>query len=429
MQQPAFARQRRIGWPVASCPWGRTLSLTVLFGHPSGAPFAYHAAFAHYAAGRLEAFCVPWMPSASSLDLLEKIVALRPMVQRLRRRHFAPLLAAPLVQGRAGEFKRLALRLLGLGDEGLSYEANDWLMRTMRRESRRPTVTAVHSYEDCSLWQFVEAKKQGKACIYDLPIGYYPAWQETLKDLTRRYADWLPQGGLPSSRYVRPEQKRREMELADLVLAPGSFVANTVRAFHSDKRIAIAPYGVDTDFWCPGPVRNESGKLRFLNAGQLSVRKGIPDLLEAWAKAAIPDAELHLVGAWCLAENRRRALPPGVILHPPCGSQTLREHYRQADVFVFPSYFEGFGLVLLEAMACGLPAIASEATAGPDILADAGGRLIPVGDVDALVESLRWFCENRDRLPEMLRAARARAQACSWERYRHCVGDAVALLA
>jgi hypothetical protein len=124
---------------------------------------------------------------------------------------------------------------MGRGDERLSYEANDWLMRTMRRECRRATVTAVHAYEDCSLWQFQEARRLGKACIYDMPIGYYPAWEQIEAQLAHKYVDWLPPGGLPSNRYVRPQQKREEMDLADLVLVPSSFVAETIRAFHPHK--------------------------------------------------------------------------------------------------------------------------------------------------------------------------------------------------
>jgi glycosyltransferase involved in cell wall biosynthesis len=82
--------------------------------------------------------------------------------------------------------------------------------------------------------------------------------------------------------------------------------------------------------------------------------------------------------------------------------------------------------VLLEAMACGLPAIASTATAGPDVLTSTSGRLLPVGDEDALIAALRWFDEHRERLPAMGRAARKQAEACTWERYRHAVTGATA---
>lgn len=404
-------------------------TVSVLFGHPTGNPNSHNAALAHFEAHQLEAFCVPWMPSSLALRLLESIAPLRPMATRFRRRHFSALANAPKIQGQLGEMRRLITRGFGGGDEALSYEANDWLMRTMRRECRRASVRAVHAYEDCSLWQFKEAKRLGKACIYDMPIGYYPAWEHTQAELARQFVDWLPAGGLPSSRHVRPQQKRQEMELADLVLAPSTFVANTIRAFHPNKLLALAPYGVDLEFWRPG-ARNakdeRSEALRFIYAGQISIRKGIPSLLQAWEKAELRCAELNLVGSWCLSESKKESLPRGVTHMPACSSEALRDHYRRADVFVFPSFFEGFGLVLLEAMACGLPAIASTATAGSDLLSEASGRVLPVGNLDTLVGALRWFDENRDGLSAMGRAARNQAEICTWERYRGAVTEATA---
>ena len=82
-------------------------------------------------------------------------------------------------------------------------------------------------------------------------------------------------------------------------------------------------------------------------------------------------------------------------------SEALRDHYRRADVFVFPSFFEGLALVLLEAMACGLPAIASAATGGADVLTEASGRLLPVGDLEE----------------------------CTWDRYRRAVTEATSAFA
>jgi starch synthase len=404
---------------------GSDQAVTVLFGHPTGNPNSHHSALAHFESGRLEAFCVPWLPSAPTLQILDQISSLQPMATRFRRRHFSPLARAPKIQDRLGEAGRLLVRAIGRGDEGQSYDANDWLMRTMRRECRRPAVTAVHAYEDCSLWQFAEAKRLGKACIYDMPIGYYPAWEKTQAELVERYADWLPAGGLPSSRWVRPEQKQQEMSLADLVLVPGSFVEKTIRMFHPEKAMARAPYGVDLDFWNIPERQKGSGPLRFIYAGQLSLRKGIPNLLEAWEKAALRNAELELVGSWQLADGRQLSLPDGVTWLPACSPEALRGRYRAADVFLFPSFFEGFGLVLLEAMACGLPAVATEATAGPDVITDPCGKIVPTGSIEALIESLRWFDNNRDKVTAMSQAARSRAEQFTWEEYRRCVTEAV----
>jgi len=400
--------------------------VTVLFGHPGGNPNSHHAALAHFEAHQLEAFCVPWMPSLLTLQLLERVAPLRPMARRFGRRRFPALADAPKIQGRLGEMRRLIRRGFGCGDEALSYQANDWLMRTMCRECRRVRVRAVHAYEDCSLWQFQEAKRLGKACIYDMPIGYYSAWENTQAELSRQFVDWLPVGGLPSSRYVRPQQKQKEMELADLVLAPSSFVADTVRAFHPNKTLALAPYGVDLEFWTPCGRNDRSEVLRFIYAGQISLRKGIPSLLQAWEKAALRSAELQLVGSWYLSDSKRASLPCGVTYVSALSPEALRDHYRRSDAFVIPSFFEGFALVLLEAMACGLPAIASAATGGADVLTEGSGRVLPVGNLDTLVDALRWFDQNRDRLPAMGRAARKQAELCTWERYRRAVTEATA---
>src|SRR5262249_26767689 len=146
------------------------------------------------------------------------------------------------------ELASLLTRLIDRKDRELVGDANAWLMRTMSRECRRPAVTAVHAYEDCSLRQFREAKGLGKACIYDLPIGYHSAWEQIEARLTRKYADWLPTGGLLSSRTGRSAQKSQEMELADLTLVPSVFVEKTIREFHPYKALARASYGVDLDF-------------------------------------------------------------------------------------------------------------------------------------------------------------------------------------
>jgi glycosyltransferase involved in cell wall biosynthesis len=444
----------------------------ILFGHPTGNPNSHHAGLAHFERGRLETVCIPWFPSQAELSAVSLLPGAQREVARLKRRRFEPLAAAPLLQGRFAEWRRMLVRLVGLGDEKLSYEANDWLMRTMAREAGRSSVTAVHSYEDCSLWQFEEARRLNKACLYDMPIGYYPWWDEKQKFLAKSYPDWIPAGGVPSSRYVRPEQKVKEMELADLVLVACGFVEKMIREFYPDKKIAIAPYGVDAGFWAPVGAqhgawsmehggeeqerlrdektaegcRTETGclgdqktkrprgeetkkneeTLRFIYAGGCSIRKGIPVLLEAWEKAQLREAELTLVGSWQLAVERLKQLPRGVRFVGPVGPEKLRELYRESDVFVFPSFFEGFGLVILEAMACGLPVIASDRSAGPDVLDESCGRVVAAGDLEQLVETLRWFGVNRDKLPAMKRAARSKAETFTWENYRTAVSEAVA---
>jgi len=366
------------------------------------------------------------MPSATTLAILSSIPGLKTAASRLAWRRFGPLACAPKIQGRLGEIGRLFRRIRGGDAEGMAYEANDWLMRTMARECRRRSVTAVHSYEDCSLEQFEEAKRLNKACIYDMPIGYYRAWEQTQQDLARQFADWLPPGGLSSSQWSRPEQKRKEMELADLVLAPSAFVRETILQFHPDKKVALAPYGVDTDFWRPSPDEHPEASLRFICAGQCSLRKGTPVLIEAWRKAGLKDATLSLIGSWQLAKNRQANLPDGVQYTGPISREKLREAFHQADVFVCPTFFEGRTLVVGEALACGLPVITTEASGITDLVDATCGRIITPGDEQELIEALKWFCEHRHQLAVMKVAARWRAKTCTWPHYRQCVTRAVA---
>jgi alpha-maltose-1-phosphate synthase len=399
--------------------------MAVLFGHPSSTVFSFHAALAHYQHKRLAALCVPWMPSRGTLQFLEMIPGSGEWTRRLSRRRFEPLADAPTIQGRAGEIRRLLVRALGLSSDALAVEANQWIMRTMRRECGRAEVTAVHAYEDCSLLQFEEAKKYGKACIYDMPIGYWRAWEEISSDLVSRYADWSSGGWSPSSG-TPVHQKSREMELADLVLVPSSFVQSTIQKYEPARKITLAPYGVDLEFWKNGRDASPNRPLKFIYAGHLSIRKGTPLLLEAWKKAALKDAELTLVGPWRLASNKHSEITGNIRYKPPCSPLALRQCYREADIFVFPSFFEGLALVILEAMSCGLPAIASDASGGVDTISSNAGRVLPSGNLEALIECLRWFGNNRSKLPSMSHAARRTAEQYTWANYRRAVGTAVA---
>jgi starch synthase len=233
---------------------------------------------------------------------------------------------------------------------------------------------------------------------------------------------------LPTNYGLRLEQKRKEMELADLTLVASRYVEATLREFYPHQDIARAPYGVDVEFWTPVPTHKQPESLRFIYAGNVSVRKGVALLIEAWSKAGLRDAELTLVGSWGLADSKLRSLPVGIRWVPPCSSQALRDRYQESHVFVFPSYSDGFGLVLLEAMACGLPVIASEASVGPEIVTADCGFITPTGDLDPLVELLRWFDRHRDKLPAMGRQARAQAMRYTWSNYRTLVMGAVSKL-
>ena len=88
-------------------------------------------------------------------------------------------------------------------------------------------------------------------------------------------------------------------------------------------------------------------------------------------------------------------------------------------MLVFPSLFEGFGLVLLEAMSRGTTVITTAHTAGPDLLEEGvDGFVVPIRSAAAIAEKLEWLLREPARCRAMGQAARRKAAACSWEAYR-----------
>jgi glycosyltransferase involved in cell wall biosynthesis len=344
------------------------------------------------------------------------------LAERFFRRRFGPLDDVRKIQGRLGEFRRLAIRTLGQGDEGLSYEINDWMMRKLSDEISSTRYQGVYTYEDCAERPFRSAKQKGKACIYDMPIGYYGWWQKKEAELAKKYRDWLPSGGLSSNRWVRPEQKKKEMELADVVLAPSSFVADTIHGLF-DKRVVLAPYGADPISVLPNFKPTKDRPFRVLFVGTASVRKGVPLLLEVWKKLGWNDAELLVAGSWQLAETCKKLLPNGVRYLGQLPKKELKHLYRTSDFLVHPSNFEGFSLSILEALAEGVPVLASTATGAGDLPSSPAVRLFDPENQEQLTDVL--LQAKADRGKELGQEARRIADECNWRKYRESVKEAV----
>ncbi|TVP77697.1 MAG: glycosyltransferase, partial [Puniceicoccaceae bacterium] len=164
--------------------------------------------------------------------------------------------------------------------------------------------------------------------------------------------------------------------------------------------------------------RAKGQPLELLFVGGLSQRKGLSYLfaaVEALGKAV----ELTVIGrrpkVTCAALDRALAKHRHIESLPHA---EVLEAMEASDVFVFPSVFEGFGLVLLEAMSRGVPCITTPNTAGPDIITDGvDGYIVPIRDVDAIVNRIENLLQNPDSLAAMSAAALATARQMTWERY------------
>ena len=148
-------------------------------------------------------------------------------------------------------------------------------------------------------------------------------------------------------------------------------------------------------------------------AGQLDERKGIQALLDAFAFVA-RHLNAHLVMAGegplrALIEDFARQRALGDRIHLLGFVEPISDFMKAIDVFVLPSLWEGFGIVLIEAMAAGKPCITTRVSSMPEIVLDGvTGRVVPVNDVDALAHAMRELAENRDLARRFGEAGRAR---------------------
>jgi glycosyltransferase involved in cell wall biosynthesis len=182
-------------------------------------------------------------------------------------------------------------------------------------------------------------------------------------------------------------------------------------------RVAVLPNGVHQRFFCTAQ-RLLHEKPRLLFVGRLSVQKNIPLLLHA-LDGVSERFETTLVGdgdqGRMLRETADRLRLQNVRFHGRADNAELRGLYQDADVLVLPSEREGMPLVLLEALAVGLPIVATDIPGNRDVvLPGRTGLLVPPSDPAQLRRALLEVTGDAQRYQRMSEAARARAARYSW---------------
>lgn len=221
---------------------------------------------------------------------------------------------------------------------------------------------------------------------------------------------------------------RQEALEADFAIVASSVTRRSlVGAGFPEDKIAVVPYGVDAGPERSPVPRGAGHPLRLLCLGQIVQRKGLSYLLEAMQRLKGRPVELVLIGRGLKDQALLDAYPDvnlRVLYDAPRAE--VEKELRAADVFVFPSIAEAFGLAILEAMAAGLPVITTVNTAGPDIITDGReGFIGPIRDVDFIVRKIEWFLEDPRRAVEMGRAARQTAEHFTWQRFRDGINQAL----
>lgn len=230
---------------------------------------------------------------------------------------------------------------------------------------------------------------------------------------------------------VDPEKAKyygEEIKKADYHIVASSYSQGAVEyeEIQSDKIYKI-PYGVDGNKFVKSERAYSKDSLNVLFIGEVNQRKGINQVLTVAKELYNKGFAFNIVGdGYKSAPELFSQFDKYVNFWGRVSFEDLLEQLKVNHVFIFPTMGEGFGLVLLEAMAAGLPVITTPNGAGYDIVKDGyNGFVVPVGDVDAIKEKLSWLKEHPEELDAMSRNAINTAREFTWDKYEKGIVEAV----
>ncbi len=207
---------------------------------------------------------------------------------------------------------------------------------------------------------------------------------------------------------------------ADAVICASSFTQRSLTAAGSQAPAQVVGYGVDLELFSARTEAPVAKPLTVGFVGALSQRKGARYLLAALA--TLPKGTARLVIYTRAAVDRDLIRGFESVDVEICGGLSdaaLAADLKRCDLIALPSIAEGFGLVILEAMACGVPVLCTTSTGGADFIQHRrNGLLIAPGSAEAIHHELDWALAHRDELFQMGRAARIEAEKHTWAEYR-----------
>lgn len=224
----------------------------------------------------------------------------------------------------------------------------------------------------------------------------------------------------------RDERRDKEARLADFICTNSELTARTiVDAGFDREKIINVPLGGPVPSAGAGPPSVPGKPVRFLYAGSVIIRKGVQYLFEAWdMMGATSGAELHVYGGGPLLSRLEGKGHGNTHFHGVVSADELERAYRSSSALVFPTLCDGFGMVVLEAMARGLPVITTENAGSASFVRDGeNGLIVPPADSEGLARALSWCINNPDRLSRMGAEALETARGWTWVHYRNVLGQ------
>jgi starch synthase len=401
----------------------------ILVVHPTGNQNSKAVARGLVVADSLHAFITALHLNADKWNWLPlKLVA------EIKRRDFSEI-KSPIISG--SPFRE-ALRLLasklklnfltkhevGFASVDNIYHATDrFASKYLKKHAGN--ISAVYCYEDGALETFKVAKQHNIKCIYELPIGYWRAHHRLNQEEAVLQPEWANSWCATQDSKTKLARKDEELALAEHIIVASSFTQKTLEDYPQPLApITVVPYGC--------PPQNETldrnwfqaaDKLKVLYVGGLSQRKGLSYLVEA-INALANKVEFSFVGNGAALELVQEKLPYALYLGTMPHSQVL-EAMRAHDVLVFPSLFEGFGMVVTEAMSQGMVVIATDHTALPDIADESTGIRVPVRDPGAIEYALDDLINTPEKVEKIGKSAMRLAQSYQWRDYESKIVNAV----
>ena len=263
-----------------------------------------------------------------------------------------------------------------------------------------------------SAWRYFQACRKGlklarKADLFHVHVltrmGFIAHWQKNLNGtpyiITEHWSRYLP--GNEYNGWLRKCFTKKIVRRASMVTTASQVLAEAMQSHGlTNRRYELLPNVVDTTLFKPIPHHNEVPKIVHVSCFE-DKSKNIRGLLEALK--LMKDREVAyqavLIGEGMDLETmKQQAVHLGLTDHVRftglLQGQDLVNELATGDCFVLPSHYETGGIVLLEAMACGLPVVATKVGALPEIVNEQNGLLVPAGDTKALAEAMEQSCHT-----------------------------------
>ena len=380
--------------------------------------------------GQLKLWHGGWVhaPKASRMGgFLEGAKKVFPGIEKaLSRRRLVTLNHPQLQMNYFGEMVRLAVGK-GLRQPLWGDRIWEWQEKSLAKEAARLVESGEFSsylgLEHAALEALQAAKKLGVRTCLVFTSPHHAFRKKWVEDLAREH-------GIPISaeeeellrRGVERDRRRdEEMAVADVIRTNSSLVSRTlIKGGAERKKVVSVPLGADLDGMRPLRPRKKGEPIRFMVSGPVSLRKGAYFVLQAWKKIRPKKASLHFYGSMQMELGAGITSGEGIYFYGNRSKEEVQEAYRNADVLIFPTLCDGFGMVVPEAMTAGCAVITTRNAGAADWIEEGkNGWVVEAGSSKALMERMQMALDAGDKLETMRQVAQSTAIRNTWDIFRH----------